>query len=535
MHLSDLKIGTKLAACFGFLIIVMSLIAGIGIKNLLGVKAATNEIVNDRYVKVNLMSQMNDNINVAARNLRNAMLSTTDADRTKYLDLAKTGSKGVSEVMEKLEPLINTPRGLALLNKIKKSRGDYGVKRDAVIEMINQKKIAEATPFLFLEVIPLQTNYFADVKEMRDFQASLMQSNKESAERDTDSAIMMMTITSVLAIIVSLTLAFFVTRLITQPLNAAVIVADAVASGDLTASIGHTSKDETGMLLESLKKMRDSLTRIVSEVRVGTDTINTASTEIARGNLDLSSRTEQQAGSLEETAAALEELTSTVKQNAEHTGNAKQLAASASSVAKAGGTVVSQVVETMESINSSSKKIVDIISVIDGIAFQTNILALNAAVEAARAGEQGRGFAVVASEVRSLAQRSASAAKEIKTLINDSVSKVDDGSKLVEQAGITMAEVVSSVQKVTAVVDEISAASSEQSNGIEQINQAIIQMDQTTQQNAALVEQAAAAAQSMQDQADRLSKTVSIFKTTQTSSIKHAATIDITPIPHALT
>ncbi|MCP1575108.1 methyl-accepting chemotaxis protein [Herbaspirillum rubrisubalbicans] len=301
-------------------------------------------------------------------------------------------------------------------------------------------------------------------------------------------------------------------RAVSRPLNEAVSVAERVAQGDLTVQINTASKDETGMLMHSLRSMNDSLHKIVSEVRYGTDAITTASQEIASGNLDLSSRTEQQAGSLEETASAMEELTATVKQNADNARQANQLAASASDIASQGGEVVSQVVQTMEGITESSSRIADIITVIDGIAFQTNILALNAAVEAARAGEQGRGFAVVASEVRSLAQRSASAAKEIKQLIDDSVQKVGVGSELVERAGATMSEVVASVKRVTDVVAEISAASSEQSTGIEEINRAVTQMDEVTQQNAALVEQAAAAAQSLQDQAGRLSQVVSVFK-----------------------
>jgi len=307
-------------------------------------------------------------------------------------------------------------------------------------------------------------------------------------------------------------LAWLLTISITRPLTQAVGIAETVAAGDLSSDIVAGGKDETGQLLTALKTMNDNLLNIVSQVRVGTDTISTASSEIASGNLDLSGRTEQQAGSLEETASAMEELTSTVKQNADNARQANQLAVSASEVAQQGGAVVSEVVDTMGSINESSRKIVDIISVIDGIAFQTNILALNAAVEAARAGEQGRGFAVVASEVRSLAQRSSAAAKEIKTLIDDSVSKVDVGSKLVQQAGETMNEVVASVKRVTDIVGEISSASQEQSAGINQVGQAITQMDESTQQNAALVEQAAAAAQSLQDQAGRLAQVVSVFK-----------------------
>jgi methyl-accepting chemotaxis protein len=291
----------------------------------------------------------------------------------------------------------------------------------------------------------------------------------------------------------------------------AVEVAHAISDGDFSREITVATGDTTSLLF-AIKAMRDQLANIVSAVRSGTDTIATASSQIAAGNLDLSSRTEQQASSLEETASSMEQLTSTVKQNADNARQANQLAVSASAVAVKGGAVVSQVVRTMDSINASSRKIVDIISVIDGIAFQTNILALNAAVEAARAGEQGRGFAVVASEVRSLAQRSAAAAKEIKTLIGDSVEKVEAGAELVDQAGATMHEIVASVQRVTDIMSEIAAASVEQTSGIGQINQAISQMDQVTQQNAALVEEAAAAAESLQDQAGTLAQVVSVFK-----------------------
>ncbi|MBE0619696.1 MAG: hypothetical protein IH605_03815 [Burkholderiales bacterium] len=299
-------------------------------------------------------------------------------------------------------------------------------------------------------------------------------------------------------------------------------VTNHIAGGDLTKEVITRAGDSVS-LLAGMKRMQENLRNTVLQIKTSTNTIDVASGEIAQGNTDLSQRTEEQASSLEETASSMEELTSTVKQNAENARQANQLAVSASEVAVKGGTVVGEVVGTMSSINESSKKIVDIISVIDGIAFQTNILALNAAVEAARAGEQGRGFAVVASEVRSLAQRSATAAKEIKELIGDSVDKVGAGTKLVDEAGKTMEEIVSSVKRVTDIMSEITAASQEQSSGIEQVNQAITQMDEATQQNAALVEQAAAAAESMKDQAQTLAQVVAVFRLAQDEAATPAA------------
>jgi methyl-accepting chemotaxis protein-1 (serine sensor receptor) len=329
-----------------------------------------------------------------------------------------------------------------------------------------------------------------------------------AAKRATALSFALMVLGSVIAI----TAGILVSRSITRPLNKAVKVAQDVAAGDLRTSIDVRSDDETGQLLDALKHMTASLQRIVGQVRSGAHSIATASDEIARGNMDLSSRTEQQAGAIEETASSMEELTSTVRQNADNARQASQLAISACDVAAKGGEVVERVVGTMDSISHSSKKIVDIIGVIDGIAFQTNILALNAAVEAARAGEQGRGFAVVAGEVRTLAQRSAAAAKEIKALIGESTQCVEAGNLLVGEAGATMGEIVASVRRVMDIMSEISAASSEQGLGIEQMNQAVAEMDTTTQQNAALVEEAAAAAQSLREQTIALTDVVSLFK-----------------------
>jgi methyl-accepting chemotaxis protein-1 (serine sensor receptor) len=304
----------------------------------------------------------------------------------------------------------------------------------------------------------------------------------------------------------------FINRTVLRPLHEAGNHFEKISAGDFTGRIEVRSTNEIGHLFAAVKRMQESLTRTVATVRRGVDEINVGSREISAGNADLSSRTEQQAASLEETAASMEELASTVKQNADNARQANQLAASASDVAERGGSAVSEVVSTMQGISASSRKISEIVSVIDGIAFQTNILALNAAVEAARAGEQGKGFAVVAGEVRSLAQRSAQAAKEIKGLIEDSVTKVGAGSQQVERAGATMQEIVASVKRVTDIMGEISAASEEQSSGIDQVNRAVSQMDEVTQQNAALVEEAAAAAGSLQEQAQRLAEAVAVFK-----------------------
>jgi len=359
----------------------------------------------------------------------------------------------------------------------------------------------------------------------RDIRVRLMDFNKaKNAEVEQTKAelnafsqrmLMLSLILVVVALVVASTIVFWLVRHIMKQLGGepayAVDVARAISEGDFSRSVT-LEKGDTSSLLYAINAMRENLTGTIGDIRLATETIEVASREIATGNLDLSSRTEQQASSLEETASSMEELTSTVKQNAENARQANQLVVSTADIAVKGGHVVGQVVDTMASIKDSSRKISDIIGVIDGIAFQTNILALNAAVEAARAGEQGRGFAVVAAEVRNLAQRSAGAAKEIKALIEDSVGKVDAGGKLVDEAGKTMDEIVSSVKRVTDIMGEIAAASQEQSSGIEQVNQAITQMDDVTQQNAALVEQAAAAAESLQDQAGKLAEAVSVFR-----------------------
>ncbi|MFC7289642.1 methyl-accepting chemotaxis protein [Herminiimonas glaciei] len=381
-----------------------------------------------------------------------------------------------------------------------------------LVKAIQSGLFEEAELLMFEKATPLFIKMTESAEKLQEFQMKAAAGSYESSQ----SMFALFRIAAIGGVLFGLLVvaiaAFFLIRAIMQPLGEMLGHFSAISAGDLTSRIEVKSRNEMGRLMGGLQVMQKSLIETVFNVRQGSTAIGVATQQIAAGNLDLSSRTEQQASSLEETASSMEELTSTVKQNADNARQANQLAASASTVAEKGGVVVSQVVDTMEEINTSAKKIVDIIGVIDGIAFQTNILALNAAVEAARAGEQGRGFAVVASEVRNLAQRSAAAAKEIKTLIGDSVDKVEIGSKLVAEAGVTMKEVVQGVQQVTDIMSEITAASQEQSAGIEQVNQAISQMDQVTQQNAALVEEAAAAAESLNEQAGKLAEAVSVFK-----------------------
>jgi len=422
-------------------------------------------------------------------------------------------SKVIADTQKQLETLVQGETGKKLMAEVARTRELY---RNARAELLKKKKAGEDISALIdRDLRPMADSYLKSLEAVSKRSAeTLLLSEAETASVGTAGQ-WMLGVGAAIAVALGMLFAFMATRSITVPLRRAVESAEAIAEGDLATDIKAAGKDETAQLLQALSAMKANLARIVGNVRQGSEGVSTASAEIAQGNHDLSARTESQASALEETAASMEELSSTVRQNADNAKQANQLAQSASTVAVQGGEVVSQVVETMKGINDSSKKISDIISVIDGIAFQTNILALNAAVEAARAGEQGRGFAVVATEVRNLAGRSADAAKEIKTLINDSVQRVEHGTALVDQAGVTMTEVVGSIRRVTDIMGEISAASLEQSQGVAQVGEAVTQMDQATQQNAALVEEMAAAASSLKSQAQELVQTVAVFKLAQ--------------------
>ena len=512
MNISNLKIGTRLGAGFALVLTLLASVAMLGINGMSRSNDALHHIVEVNAAKISLLEDMSKSVHIVSRVIRTIVLLSDETEvrnQHKKIDAAREKYNAALATLEKM-PLDEA--GKALLAKIREDANTTRPLNDKFIELAKTSK-EDAIALLLKEATPAATKWQDAIEEFIDLQKVKSKKGQVSAEETYHSAMTLMLTLTGLALLAGGFIAWFSTRSITRPLTQAVKVAQTVAAGDLTSHIEVDSTDETGQLLQALKDMNDSLVNIVGKVRIGTDTIATASSQIAAGNLDLSSRTEEQASSLEETASSMEELTSTVKQNADYARQANQLAASASETALKGGMVVAQVVDTMSSINASSKKIVDIIGVIDGIAFQTNILALNAAVEAARAGEQGRGFAVVASEVRNLAQRSAAAAKEIKGLIDDSVEKVSAGAKLVEQAGNTMDKIVESVKRVTDIMSEITAASQEQTSGIEQINQAIVQMDEVTQQNAALVEEAAAAAGSLEDQAGTLLQAVSAFKT----------------------
>jgi methyl-accepting chemotaxis protein len=508
----NLKIATKLIVSFG-LVLLLTLVLGISnIFSMDKVNQASSDLADNWMPSVQAVMELRADFGEFRRWELSHLLYDDPAAMAKMEQRMSDTLAAMKTHGDKYSKLISSPEEQALYDEFNREWASFMADDAKMIQLSRAGNKTEARNLLAGSSAATMTKLIEQI-------GKLVKLNSDGGVQASDQATVVFKRARMISIgllaaniAIGMMMAVWVARVVAKPLEEAVALARDVADGDLTHDINACTTCETGELMQALQDMTVKLRVLVSKVRNGTDTIATASGEIASGNQDLSSRTEEQASSLEETASSMEELTSTVKQNADNARQANQLAQSASGVAARGGDVVGQVVDTMNEINDSSRKIVDIISVIDGIAFQTNILALNAAVEAARAGEQGRGFAVVASEVRNLAQRSAAAAKDIKQLINDSVEKVEAGSRLVNDAGTTMQEVVSAISRVTDIMSEITAASVEQSAGIEQVNTAIVQMDQVTQQNAALVEEAAAAAESMQVQAAQLSEVVSVFK-----------------------
>jgi len=539
MNLTNMKVGTRLGLGFALVLLLLVAVTVVGILRMAQIQDRLDRVVGVNNVVTRLVLDMRSNVNSRVTSLKTLTLMTDPDSMEPEMNRFKQQTADYDALEKKLSDRFAAEGSApekALLAQIKEYEGVAMPAITRASELWLGNKAEDATRIFIKEIKPVQKKWLDALDALAATEDKLNAQVSVDAAAAFNNARNFMIVLGLLAAAMGVLAAVVITRGLLKQLGGepdyTAKIAGSIAHGDLSIAI-ETAASDRGSLLVEMKEMRNSLVGIVGQVRIGTETIGTASREIAAGNIDLSSRTEMQASSLEKTASAMEELTSTVKQNADNAREANLLAATASDVARKGGDVVSQVVDTMGSINASANKIVDIIGVIDGIAFQTNILALNAAVEAARAGEQGRGFAVVASEVRNLAQRSAAAAKEIKTLIGDSVEKVERGSKLVGQAGVTMDEVVASVKRVTDIMGEIANASLEQSRGIEQVNMSIIEMDSMTQQNAALVEEAAAAAQSLQDQASELAHVVSIFKLVEGEEVHVSAPSTIAAAPAA--
>jgi methyl-accepting chemotaxis protein len=512
MNITNLKIGTRLAVGFGAICAALVFMVGQGTVMLGRVNDGTNEIVNRRMPRIAAVNRMQSEVNDIAIALRNMMLNDEAADRARQVEEIVSSRKEIENLLVMLDSTLTNPKAREILAVQKEANGKYVKGQLELLQLIEGGDAEGARAYLSKQLRPVLSALKTTIVDLMKVQADMASEKAAEAEKTYHETRILMIVLGLVILAAAAALGRWITLSITRPVRQALDVANAVAAGDLTSKVDAKGDCEVAQLLKALNAMNEQLVATVSTVRGSSDAIASASSQVAAGNMDLSSRTEQQAGSLEETASSMEELTSTVRQNADNARQANTLADAATGVAARGGQVIQEVVQTMEQIHAASGKIVDIISVIDGIAFQTNILALNAAVEAARAGEQGRGFAVVAGEVRNLAQRSAAAAKEIKALIGDSSERVETGSRLVKDAGATMEEIVSSVRHVADILNEISSASQEQSAGIQQVNEAVTQMDGATQQNAALVEQAAAASQSLQEQAVRLTAAVAVFR-----------------------
>jgi len=518
--MNNLSVKQQLSLAFGALAILVLLVSLIALRGLSGANDRFSGYVSGAAERENLATAVRIFANRRAIGVRDMVLVKTAADRESAKTMAVKANEDLKASLKALKEAVAgaadaTERDRTLVSAIDKVESQYGPVAVAIVELAASGKHDEAVDKMNVDCRPLLASLLTAAKEYISYSAEQAKLNVEASAASYATQRALLIAISAFAVVAAAALGWLITRRLVSSLGAEpTVLSDAaqrVAQGDLSPLRG-ADEAPAGSVLASMGAMQGQLVGLIGQVRTSADSIATASAQIAQGNNDLSGRTEEQASALEETAASMEELSSTVKQNADNARQANQLAQGACAVAIKGGDVVGQVVDTMKGINDSSKKIADIISVIDGIAFQTNILALNAAVEAARAGEQGRGFAVVASEVRNLASRSAEAAKEIKSLISASVERVEQGTALVDQAGATMTEVVGSIKRVTDIMGEISAASIEQSAGVAQVGEAVTQMDQATQQNAALVEESAAAAESMKVQAQQLVKAVAVFK-----------------------
>ncbi|WP_263063650.1 methyl-accepting chemotaxis protein [Dickeya dadantii] len=518
MRLSDWRIGYRLGAGFAVLAVMLVCVGILSMAKLSSFHDDARDIVQEIYPQTVDANTLIENVNEGVRIFQQLLLVSGDDRINAVSDQIAPVSKEITRLMDGLEKHANESndaRNQQLIGDIRRIRAQFLESGQKVVALVKANNREEALNEFNQRLNPAQREYRNAVRQLVDYQDNAMMSTVDAMSATYhDIRLVLLTILGI-GVVLSVWVAMAITRSVTQPIQQALIMADRVSQGDLTSQISSNRKDEAGLLLQALDHMNASLRQIVGQVRDGAEAISTAASQIAAGNQDLSSRTEEQASSLEQTAASMEELVSTIKNTAENTQQATSIANQASSAAHRSGEVMLSVTSKMRGIREASMRMAEIIGVIDGIAFQTNILALNAAVEAARAGEQGRGFAVVAGEVRSLAQRSATAAKEIKELIDDSVDKIQEGMQLVDTAESTMDGLTGHVKDVHSIINEISQASHEQSDGISQINIAIGQIDTTTQQNAALVEESASAALSLQSQASLLAEAVSAFRLTQ--------------------